>query len=347
MKIPEFYKVIHQDNSTNHYLVLNEITNEVCLLKILKNYDKGVFFYLKSINSNSIPRIYDLLEDNGELMVIEEYIKGDTLEDLLIRNALTDTDKKKILLELCDCLDVLHKAPKPIIHRDLKTTNIMRTNDGVIKLIDYDAAKVYHEGSSKDTVLLGTPDVAAPEQYGFAQSDARTDIYAMGKLISRLFPDNNYMKKIATKATNLDPRDRYQTIAELRNALNGNNSTNFISKILVPPGFRTGTWWHMLIAIPYYLTSIFIIIVACFGNMSKHNWPIGRFFFFLIETTIIFFSIVDLEFNWTGLWAKFPYVKSKEKTQHIIAGIVIWLIIVILFRLANAYLVDLIFPYYL
>lgn len=344
MNIPGNYKIIHQNIETDQYLVLNEITNEVCLLKLLKNYDINVYKKLKGITSIHIPKIYEILEDNDELMVIEEYINGDTLEDRLLKNALDNSQKQKILLELCDSLELLHKAPYPIIHRDLKTTNIMLTKEGVIKLIDYDAAKIYHDGNSKDTVLLGTPSVAAPEQYGFAQSDVRTDVFAMGKLIDKFFPNDRKYKPIIQKATRLDPQDRYQNIKELRNALTGNRSGNFINRLLTPPGFRTFNWLHMVPAIVYYFFTIAMVYGVTFMSENSHYWSFGRRMYYFFQTLLVFLSIVDIEFQWTGIWEKVPFVKSKDTITHVLSGIGYWIIIVILCRLSNDYLVDILFP---
>ena len=70
--------------------------------------------------------------------------------------------------------------------------------------------------SKRDTVLIGTPGVAAPEQYGFAQSDVRTDIYSLDLLIKQLFPNDSKMLKISEKATKMDPNYRYSSVINLK-----------------------------------------------------------------------------------------------------------------------------------
>ena len=92
----------------------------------------------------------------------------------------------------------------------------MVTDDGIVKIIDYDAAKIYIAGQKKDTVMIGTQGLAAPEQYGFAQSDVRTDLYALGKLIERMLPGNADAKRIADKATQMDPEKRYASAAQMK-----------------------------------------------------------------------------------------------------------------------------------
>ena len=66
--------------------------------------------------------------------------------------------------EICDGLLFLHAAEPPIIHRDIKAENILIDRTGCVKIIDYDAAKMYHKGKNRDTVLIGTEGSAAPEQ---------------------------------------------------------------------------------------------------------------------------------------------------------------------------------------
>ena len=92
------------------------------------------------------------------------------------------------------------------------------------KEIDYDAAKVFHRGKNEDTTLIGTVGRAAPEQFGFAQSDARTDVYSMGCLVRELLPNDKRFSGIIAKATAMDPKDRYQTVAELKGALSGTST---------------------------------------------------------------------------------------------------------------------------
>ena len=133
--------------------------------------------------------------------------------------ALTFSERIDILAQICDGLQFLHSADPPIIHRDIKASNIMVTDDAVVKIIDYDAAKIYIAGQDKDTMMIGTQGLAAPEQYGFAQSNVRTDLYALGKLIERMLPDNADAKRIVEKATEMDPKKRYTSAAQMKSQI--------------------------------------------------------------------------------------------------------------------------------
>ena len=196
-------------------------TGRLFYRKVLTVYNTQVFAYLKDHKSRYVPRIESFREDGDNLIVIEEFVQGRTLHDILENEdqPLPFQERIRILTEICDGLSFLHSAQPPIIHRDLKASNIMLTEDGVVKIIDYDAAKIYVRGEKKDTVLMGTHGVAAPEQYGFAPSDVRTDIFALGKLIERMLPDNVDAARIVARATHIDPRKRYSSAAMVRDQI--------------------------------------------------------------------------------------------------------------------------------
>lgn len=203
-------------------IVMDPNTEKLYYKKVLDVFSIPVYRFLKSSVHPNIPQIKYFWLEEGKLIVIEELIQGCTLDELLEKgkdykgNALCFEEKQRILLEICNGLIFLHSAKPPIIHRDVKASNIIIADDGSVKLIDYDAAKQYIEGKEKDTVLIGTQGVAAPEQYGFAQSDERTDIYQLGKLIERLLPDAKHAMEIADKATKLQPELRYNSVEQMK-----------------------------------------------------------------------------------------------------------------------------------
>ena len=219
-------------------------TGRLYFKKTLDVYNIQVFAYLRDHRSRYVPSIQAYWKEGDQLIVIEELVQGRTLEELLggepgetgtpITDAITGpgcdrsgdrgchrgepdfAERISIMTQICDGLEFLHSAEPPIIHRDIKASNIMVTDDGIVKIIDYDAAKIYIAGQKKDTVMIGTQGLAAPEQYGFAQSDVRTDLYALGKLIERMLPDNADAKRIANKATQMDPEKRYASAAQMK-----------------------------------------------------------------------------------------------------------------------------------
>lgn len=199
-------------------IVRDNASGKLFYKKRLAVFDTKVFDWLKAHRSRYVPKIESYWQDGDELVVIEELIQGETLEQILTDrgDSLTFEERIRILTEVCDGLAFLHSADPPIIHRDLKASNIMLTDDGLVKIIDYDAAKLYVKGQTRDTQLIGTQGIAAPEQYGFAASDVRTDIYALGKLLERLLPGNADAARIVSRATRIDPKRRYSSAAQIR-----------------------------------------------------------------------------------------------------------------------------------
>lgn len=200
----------------------------------------------------------------------------------------------------------------------------MISNDGIIKLIDFNAAKEFNLTHSEDTRLMGTKKFAAPEQYGFGQSDPRTDIYALGVtiyyLLTKDYPDSGEyhgkLNPIIQKCIHLDKAERYQNIDQLRKELivfaHKNSSTempsssknrvkhNLFTKQLypchekLPVGFRTGTNWKIMTAAPGYLLIFWLcstLTVTGSKGIPLSGFPlfVNRLGSFLILMGTIFF----------------------------------------------------------
>ncbi|MCR5126932.1 MAG: serine/threonine protein kinase [Lachnospiraceae bacterium] len=200
----------------NVCLVRHIETGRLYVRKVLSAYNLQVYSYLKEHPIANVPRIYELVEDEGTLIVVEEYVQGETLENILKQQGkLSDERIADIFRQLCNIVLNLHSATVPIIHRDIKPSNIIITDAQEVKLLDMNAAHLSLPGRMEDTVLMGTCGYAAPEQYGFGHSDVRTDIYALGKLLEQMCEGNDRYKKIIQKATRLDPDKRYRNVGEL------------------------------------------------------------------------------------------------------------------------------------
>ncbi|MCI9556459.1 MAG: protein kinase, partial [Lawsonibacter sp.] len=153
-----------------------------------------VYRRLLDISCRYLPAIYEAAEQNGENLVIEEFIEGDTLDFLLEGALFTPQETKQIVKQLCQGLWVLHSMAA--VHRDIKPENvILRGHDAV--LIDFDAARLHKPKAEADTQVLGTTGFAAPEQYGLSQSDARTDIYSLGVLMNVMLTGQHPSKRLA------------------------------------------------------------------------------------------------------------------------------------------------------
>lgn len=176
----------------------------------------SLYELLRNFDCVYLPQIYSVDISDGKTVVTEEFITG---KNLLSANL----DEKQVIhamLQLCSALDFIHGLG--IVHRDIKPSNILLDKDGNIRLIDFEAARFIRDNKDKDTHYLGTDGFAPPEQYGFSQTDFRTDIYAAGQtmkiLLGSLFVKRKYAK-IIRKCTALDPAERYQSAKALADAL--------------------------------------------------------------------------------------------------------------------------------
>ena len=183
-----------------------------------------VYQMLLGISCPNLPRIMEVGEKDGRTALLEEYVQGDTLGELLEGGLLSVAEAKQITRQLCQALWVLHSMG--VVHRDVKPDNvIIRGNEAV--LIDFDASRVYKNEIQEDTQILGTTGFAAPEQYGLSQSDGRTDIYALGVLLNIMLTGEHPSRKLAggrmgrivQKCTMVNPNKRYKNILHLMEIL--------------------------------------------------------------------------------------------------------------------------------
>ena len=304
-----YKELYHYDDK--HSLVMNEITHDVCFMKTLVHYDLSVYQYIKDNPNKFIPRIYDIMEQNGVLRVVEEYIQGSSFDSVIYSGRLTDEVKLNYFVQLCYGIKYLHDAPHQIIHRDIKLSNIIIAEDGDLKIIDYDAAKVYKPGAKRDTVLIGTEGMAAPEQYGFRQSDERTDIYAIGLLIREAFPNDKRLLRVADKASAFNPDEIYANISELITALRGGNPNGKRSFFPIP-GFRTGVTYKKVICVMFWIA---VIMVAFVFNAYRQD-NMFKYIVFALYVFVSAFLSVDMIFDWTGLFLKAPGADLKGALKY-------------------------------
>ena len=175
----------------------------------------------------------------GIIWVMEQ-IEGKTLQDI---SEMKKPDIQAVTgwaIKLCEIFTYLHTlSPSPLIFRDLKPSNIMVTSRGRMTLIDFGIARYYDPHKTSDTVPLGTPGYAAPEQYGNSQTDARSDIYSLGATLysllsgadvasfnlsfpplSRLNPSvGPVLEGIVERCLSLSPEQRYQRASDVKSAL--------------------------------------------------------------------------------------------------------------------------------
>ncbi len=194
---------------------------------VRKEVDRDSFFIYKVLARLSaegrlrrIPKIYGLRETVAGGEVEEEFVAGETVADALERGMkFSEAEICSVVEALCDDLEVLHGLG--FVHRDLSAGNIILTDNGP-KILDFGISRAVEPGKDRDTRLLGTPGFAAPEQYGFSQSDARTDVYSLGALMRTMLtggeniPADGPIGRVSSVCMRMDPRRRYKSVKKLR-----------------------------------------------------------------------------------------------------------------------------------
>lgn len=148
---------------------------------------------LGNLSHPALPSIYDFFDQTGQFYIVMAYIQGETLEERLNRagGGLPEDLVTHYAQQLGDVLSYLHSQNPPVVFRDLKPGNIMVDQQNRLFLIDFGIARFFRAGKSQDTVLIGTPGYAPPEQYGRGQTDPRSDVYALGVTLLELLTGVN------------------------------------------------------------------------------------------------------------------------------------------------------------
>ena len=210
--------LLKQDKNGSTELVLGA-DGRIYIRKTLP-YENHAYLALRDLQAEQLLRIYQVLLAEGKTYVIEEYISGTTLQELLNkRGQLAEAQVRDIALQLTEALAVLHK--QKIIHRDIKPANIILRENGQAVLIDFGAARILTREGARDTCILGTPYFAPPEQYGFAATDVRSDFYALGMTLRELLEDGYHgsLEQAIERCTEFDPKRRVASAAELQELL--------------------------------------------------------------------------------------------------------------------------------
>ena len=207
--------LLKQDKNGSTELVLG--ADERIYIRKTLPYENHAYLALRELQAEQLLRIYHVLLAEGKTYVIEEYISGTTLQELLDeRGPLAEAQVRDIAMQLTEALAVLHK--QKIIHRDIKPANIILRENGQAVLIDFGAARILTREGARDTCILGTPYFAPPEQYGFAATDVRSDFYALGMTLRELLGDSYHgsLEQAIERCTEFDPKRRVASAAELQ-----------------------------------------------------------------------------------------------------------------------------------
>ena len=193
---------------------------------VLHQFPKAVAAYqkLSEICSEHLPLIYDVIDLEDGQIVLEEYLEGLTIADVMASGRYRYRGAARVLRGICNGLEILHQFG--LVHRDVKPENVVITKDGRVVLIDFNASRQCSK-AEKDTVIMGTVGYASPEQMGVSQSDARADIYALGVLLNVMLlgkhPSEELARgragRIVRKCTAVNPDERFQSVEKLVKSL--------------------------------------------------------------------------------------------------------------------------------
>lgn len=224
-----FYRELTVLDEKKNIVLVQDIRNsELCVKKTLDIYSRDVYEQLASVRIEGVPAVKECVADDGKLIVVEEYVQGRSLKQVLDEQGLLNEEQAyDIAVQLADILVRLHQLEPAIVHRDIKPSNIIIEKNGHVNLIDFNAARHVNADKNEDTRMLGTVYFAAPEQFGFGQSDGRTDIYGLGATINYIMTGDKpgagiaecRFSDILKKCLMVDAKDRYQSAEELRGVL--------------------------------------------------------------------------------------------------------------------------------
>lgn len=204
-------------------------------LAVAKCFDRTLFDVsreaelLKNLDHDGLPRFLDCFDNEKMSCIVREYIEGTPLDVYAANNDLTREQIVDLCVSLADILIYLHGRTPPVIHRDVKPENVVVRPDGCVSLIDFDIARTYKNASGTDTMFFGTKGYASPEQYGFKQTDSRTDIYSFGVLLRYLLTNSTRasrnvslyppLQRVIDRCTAFSPEQRYADMETVRRDL--------------------------------------------------------------------------------------------------------------------------------
>ena len=233
------YECLKESEDSSTFLVKETATGILCVLKwgrnrqteFLRN-EMEIMKKMADRKLSGIPKAYRIFEENGEVYLVREYIEGMSLAQMVLqKGGISEAEICRISRKICQTAEQFQNPDEPMIHRDIKPENIVVTPGSEVVFIDFGTMRSYKKDGSRDTFVVGTRGTAAPEQYGYTQTDQRTDVYAIGQtmlyMVSESYEKNQLsecavsrrMKKIIEKACSFEPDKRYGDAAQLRRAV--------------------------------------------------------------------------------------------------------------------------------
>jgi predicted Ser/Thr protein kinase len=261
-----------------------------------------------TISHPSVATVYALEEIDGHLVIVSEYVRGETLRDAIARGALDQGRARKLAMQIAGALVAAHEAG--VVHRDLKPENVLLTAGGEAKVVDFGIAHVETPGDTRLTrtgIVLGTPAYMAPEQFLGGRVDARADIYAFGVLLSEVVTGRHPLNTtggqtsptgafatVRARCMQADPGARYTSARELLAVLEHIDAAQTSGDERV----HARWWWGFhqgASAVIYGLMTI-----PAWYARGRLGGTVGRVFFILLLASAVVASILRLHWWFTA-----------------------------------------------
>lgn len=209
--------------TTGDFLFSETLINEANILDFLHQQNHPL--------ADGFPKNLDIVQTTDTYYYVRTYIEGKTLEEICESNlkkpGISPSLALNYVIQLTELLHFLHGLKPPVIHRDIKPQNIVVDSNGICHCIDMGISRFFDKAKKSDTVIMGTRLTAPPEQFGYHQTDIRSDLYSLGIVLyycitgeyeihdQHLAELEPSIQKIIKKATMFDPDKRYQSTEEL------------------------------------------------------------------------------------------------------------------------------------
>ena len=294
----------------NLTIVRHKLSGRLMVRRISAQDSYPVMNALTAVKHPNLMEVYSARMVDGICESLCEFINGSTIDFYVRTKPYEPAEARRIMCEICNGLTALHGHG--LVHRDIKPENVMITAEGIVKIIDYNISRLQKPGQRRDTYVMGTAGYASPEQFGFAQTDGRADIYACGVLLNYMLTGclpserlhQGVFNTVIEKCIEVDENKRYATAEELKLVLLGKRRDR--RKQLRPlPGFRGKNpfvkfmaFQGLMIYAALTLVIIFIGIPREIQNISTGVWKNIR----------VSIGILTLCADALLFWTAIPYI---------------------------------------
>ena len=350
--------LLGENNDRKTWLVRQKNSNKIFVLKEIEIENISIYESLQYIKNRHLAAVKNIIEIENKAVVIEEYISGDILADKIENKNITKEDAVDYTCQLFEVLSELEKVN--IVHRDITPKNILISSDNVVKLIDFGISRKTKEGRTKDTTILGTAGYAAPEQFGFMQTDIRSDIYSAGvvfhEMLTGKMPEGNKCicydyKEFIQKCINISPENRFQTACQAYKELMKNyihydaklneNAVKFTNSAYKTtgkqdtasvkkdydyskmPGFRSGALWKKILGVCVYVFLVTVMAVGfekCKGNTQAVMYECAAAFMYVFSTVVI-------AGNYKNWYNRMPIYKDMDSVVKMFSRVILSIMI--------------------